>query len=135
MRRARQLWLGGLAGGHLLWLTMLGFAILSAGVPGLVTALISGAVVIGFFAIGGAILAAVADWPPISVLVVALASYVLRVVGAGILLWQALANAERLNLQPGIVIATTIAVVLGWVSAEVWAFTRLRIPVFDSTEQ
>ena len=135
MRRARQLWLGGLIGGHLAWLTLIGIALISAGGSGLISALISGAVVIGFFAIGGAILAAVADWPPISVMVVALASYVLRVIGAGILLWQALQHAERLNLQPGIVVATTIAVVLGWVGAEVWAFTRLRIPVFDSTEQ
>lgn len=133
-RRAWRLLAGGAAGGSgVLAVTVLVFAV-AGGAAGALSAAVAGLVTLAFFALGQAAQAAVADAEPAFVLMVALTSYLTRVVGLGILLWLALSDPVRLGLQPTPVVVTTIAVVVGWLAAELWVFSRLRIPVFDGPE-
>jgi hypothetical protein len=110
-----------------------GFA---AGVPGAVSAALAGILTVAFFTIGQAVQVLVADSDPRTVLFASLVSYVARAGGLGALLALALANADRLTAMNTTAVAvTTIAVVLGWLAAEIWVFSRLRLPVFDETER
>ena len=136
MLRARRLLTGGAAGGHVALLTCVGAFAIAGGVPSAVSAALAGVLTIAFFTIGQAVQVIVADADPRTVLVAALGSYVARVGGLGMLLALALGNADRLSaMDPAAVAVTTIAVVVGWLAAEIWVFSRLRLPVFDETER
>ncbi|MFT4109331.1 hypothetical protein, partial [Propionicimonas sp.] len=109
---------------------------LSGGVLPAVSAAIAGVLTIAFFTIGQAVQVLVADAEPGRVLLAALLSYAGRMGALGVLLALALANRERLaGMDPVAVVVTTIAVVAGWLAAEIRVFARLRIPVFDETER
>jgi len=131
-RRAQQLLVGGAAGGHLaLLLAVLGFAV-ARGLPAALSAAVAGIVTIAFFTIGQAVQVLVADAPARRVLIASLASYGLRVSVLGGLLMLALANSARIAwLDPIAVAVSTIAVVVGWLAAELWTYSRLRIPIYD----
>ena len=131
-RRAQQLLVGGAAGGHLaLLLAVLGFAV-ARGLPAALSAAVAGIVTIAFFTIGQAVQVLVADAPARRVLIASLASYGLRVSVLGGLLMLALANAAQIAwLDPIAVAVSTIAVVVGWLAAELWTYSRLRIPIYD----
>jgi len=134
-RRVLQLLAGGLAGGLLAGVAATIVCWLAAGTPGAVAAVVSAGVVIVFFAIGQGLQAVVADADPTLALVVALGSYVMRVFLLGMLLSVALADVGLARSVPSLaVVGTTIAVGLGWIGGEVATWSRLRIPVFDSTE-
>lgn len=133
-KRAWRLLAGGAAGGSVaLTVAVVGFTI-GGGAVAALSAAVAGGVTLAFFAFGQAAQAAVTDAEPALVLMVALTSYLTRVVGLGVLLWLALSDPVRLGLQPTPVVVTTIAVVVGWLGAELWVFSRLRIPVFDESE-
>ena len=103
---------------------------------GAVSAALAGILTVAFFTIGQAVQVLVADSDPRTVLFASLVSYIARVGGLGALLALALANADRLTAMNTTAVAvTTIAVVLGWLAAEIWVFSRLRLPVFDETER
>ena len=131
-RRAQQLLVGGATGGHLaLLLAVLGFAAAS-GLSAALSAAVAGVVTIAFFMIGQAVQVLVADAPARRVLIASLASYGLRVSVLGGLLMLALANSAQIAwLDPIAVAVTTIAVVVGWLSVELWKYSRLRIPIYD----
>jgi hypothetical protein len=134
--RARRLLAGGAVGGHAVLASCVAIFWLSGGVAGAISAALAGILTIAFFTIGQAVQVLVADSDPRRVLVAALASYIARVGGLGALLAVALANADRLKAMNTTAVAvTTIAVVLGWLAAEIWVFSRLRLPVFDETER
>ncbi len=134
--RARRLLTAGAAGGHAALLLCVGAFAMTGGLSGGISAALAGILTILFFTIGQAVQVMVADADPRTILVAALASYIGRVVGLGALLALALANADRLTaMNPTAVAVTTIAVVLGWLGVEIWAFSRLRLPVFDETER
>lgn len=136
MMRARRLLAGGAVGGHAAWLTCIVAFGLAGGVSGAVSAALAGVLTIAFFTIGQAVQVLVADADPRTVLFASLVSYVGRVGGLGALLAIALANADRFRAMDTTAVAvTTIAVVLGWLGAEIRVFSRLRIPVFDETER
>ncbi len=104
---------------------------LAAGAAGAFSAAVAGVVAIGFFAVGQAVQALVADLEPAVVLLVALVSYLGRVVALGALLWLALGDPGRFGLLPVPLVLSASVVVAGWLGAELWAFSRLRIPVYD----
>ncbi|MCC6495170.1 MAG: hypothetical protein IT193_02800 [Propionibacteriaceae bacterium] len=135
VQRARSLLVGGAVGGHsVLLLAVVGFG-LALGVPGAASAAVSGILAIAFFTIGQAVQILVADSPPSTVLVAALASYTVRVTALGFLLVLALDNADRIALMnPMVVVVTTIAVVIGWLGAEFWVYSRMRILIYDEPE-
>lgn len=134
--RARRLLAGGAAGGHAALLVCVVVFGITGGVPGAVSAALAGVLTIAFFTIGQAVQVLVADADPRRVLLAALLSYAGRIGALGVLLVVALANRERLSgMDPTAVAVSTIAVVVGWLAAEIWVFSRLRIPVFDQTER
>ena len=127
-----------LRGGLLGWLAAtapaVGLSWLFAGTNGLVAATGAACLVGLFFALGQSLQLAVADASPRVALFVALTSYALRVVLLGVVLSSALGNPDRTGLDAGSLLWSTLAATVGWITGEVIAFTRLRIPAFDSTE-
>ncbi|MGV8910302.1 MAG: hypothetical protein ACOH1Y_15070 [Propionicimonas sp.] len=134
--RAQRLLAGGAVGGHVaLVVAVIAFG-LTGGVAGAISAALAGILTIAFFTIGQAVQVLVADADPRTVLFASLISYIARVGGLGALLAVALSHADRLtSMNTTAVAATTIVVVLGWLGAEIWVFSRLRLPVFDETER
>lgn len=135
-QRTRQLLIAGLVGGHLaLAVCVIAFGIV-AGAAAAASAALAGIVAIAFFTIGHAVQLLVADARPGQVLLAALISYAGRTGALGVLLAVVLANRDRLvGMDPTAVIIATLAVVVGWLSGEIRAFSRLRIPVFDETDR
>lgn len=133
-RRAWQLLRGGLLGWLAAALPVALICGLVAGQRGLATAAGAAAVVLVFFALGQSLQWAVADASPRVALFIALSSYAVRVVLLGVLLSQGLSQPDPGRVHAGALLGSTLAVTIGWITGEVIAFTRLRIPVFDSTQ-
>ncbi len=135
VRRARRLLAGGAVGGHaVLVLAVVGFG-LTLGLPAAASAAVAGILTIAFLTIGQAVQILVADAAPTTVLVAALTSYTVRVTVLGLLLVLALDNADRIALMnPMVVVVTTIGVVTGWLGAEFWVYSRMRILIYDEPE-
>lgn len=130
--RARRLLAGGAAGGAAALAVAVAVFGLVAAARGALSALVAGLVTLGFFAVGQGVQVLVADAAPVQVLLAALLSYLVRVIGLGVLLWFALADPARsAAIDAQAVVFTTIGVVVGWLAAQLWVFSRLRIPVFD----
>lgn len=135
-QRALRLLTAGVIGGHLAGLMCVVAFWAFGGLESGMSAAIAAVVVIAFSTIGHAVQVLVADAPAKTVMIAALGSYGGRVSILGILLMLALDNAERFAaIDPVAVVVTTISVVMAWLSAEFWAFARLRIPVFDDPPQ
>ena len=114
---------GGVAGG----LAVAGFA-LGAGVSGAGAAAVSALVTMAFFAAGQAVQVAVADRATTVVFVAGLASYVVRIGGVIALV---LVAHDAAAWAGGAVLWTVVAVTAGWLAAEIWCYTRMRIPIYD----
>lgn len=134
-QRARRLLVAGAVGGHgILLLAVVTFG-LTLGGAGAASAAVAGIVTIAFFTIGQAVQVLVADATPRTVLLAALTSYTVRVTVLGLLLMLALDNADRIALMnPMVVVVTTIGVVIGWLGAEFWVYSRMRILIYDEPE-
>lgn len=135
VQRARRLLVGGAVGGHgVLLLAVVTFG-LTLGGPGAASAAVAGILTIAFLTIGQAVQILVADAAPTTVLVAALTSYTARVTVLGLVLMLALDNADRIALMnPMVVVVTTIGVVIGWLGAEFWVYSRMRILIYDEPE-
>ncbi|MCL1838019.1 MAG: hypothetical protein FWG47_01710 [Propionibacteriaceae bacterium] len=130
--RTRQLLWAGLVGGHISAICCIVVFGIWLQAPGAATAAIFAALTLLFFTIGQAVQVIVADADPRVVLITALASYVARVTILGVLLLLALNNLERFDfIRPVAAITTTFVTVVGWLGAEFWMFSKLRIPRFD----
>ncbi|HRL48429.1 MAG TPA: hypothetical protein PLK46_06665 [Propioniciclava sp.] len=130
--RAQRLLVAGLVGGHIAAFTSVGLFWALAGADAGITAAIAAAATIAFYAIALGAQVIVADAAPKVVLFAWLASYLARVTVLGLALAVTLTQAQRFTwLDPIALVVTTIAVVLGWICFELYAYSRLRIPVFD----
>lgn len=131
--RARQLFMAGFLGAHAIALTcVVGFAI-GGGTGPAATSAIAAAIAIVFFAIGQGVQIWVAERPPKVVLIAALSSYTLRVTLLGLALWAVVVQRDRyVWIDPPAAILTTVLVVHGWLAAEFWVFSKMRIPAFDT---
>lgn len=135
-QRAQRLLVGGVAGGHAVLLLAVIVFWITGGPLTAFSAAIGGVLTIVFFTIGQAVQVMLAEASPKIVMVGALASFLVRAVALGLLLLLAMENADRLTWFAPIAFAiSTIAVVVGWLGAEIWVFSRLRIPVFDEPRQ
>lgn len=126
--------LGGLALAHLAGLMAAMAALVLAGSSGLVSAVIGLAVVVIFYSIGQAIEIIALELPGFTGLSIVLASYAVRVIGIGFLIWAVL-TAGRGVLSEGWVVAGVVAAVLGWTTGVVVVAARQRVPVFDHDYQ
>ena len=104
------------------------------GPSALPTVAVAAGVTLLFFVLGQAVQVVLADAHPLQVTIAALGSYVIRVFGLGVVLIVVLSRPDRAGLAPIPLVVTTIAVVIGWLAGEFIAYSRLRIPVFDSTD-
>lgn len=133
VQRARQLLLGGAVGGVVASAaSLLGFG-LGYGWSGVLSAALAAAMVLFFYGAGQYVMVRFADAGARLLLSVALFSYTTRVLVLGLVLLIYSRHAEAWSsLVPTVVFLTTVAVVVGWLVAEVWTFSRLRIGVYDA---
>ena len=131
--RARKLLAGGLVGGIAAAIICLAIFTGLDGSNGLASAALAAGMVIFFYAVGQYVMVLFADAGARTLMVVSMASYTTRVVLLGLLL--ALYNAHRASwphLVPLAVFITTVGVVVGWLTVEVFVFSRLRISIYDT---
>jgi ATP synthase protein I len=107
-------------------------AAVAAGLEGLLGALLGLLIVVVFSGAGLFALHLSRHTSPTAQLGIAMASYTGRIAIFGGLLALALSSdslAENVNLTAlGI---STIVVVMGWMAGEIWAWSRLRVPIYD----
>lgn len=122
-------------GGHAAALIVVGVWYFVGGPSAAVTAAVTALAVLAFFGLGQAVQVWVADADPQIVMIAALGSYVFRVGLPTLVLILLARDPSRFAGMNRVAIAVTaIVVVLGWLTAEIWTFSRLRIPVFDPPE-
>jgi hypothetical protein len=133
VRRALKLLAGGAVGGVVAAvLCVVGFGI-GYGGSGVLSAAVAALLVLLFYAVGQYVMVLFADAGARLLLSVALFSYTTRVLLLGLALLVYQRNADALPaLVPVAVFLTTVGVVVGWLVAEVWVFTRLRVTAFDT---
>jgi hypothetical protein len=131
--RARKLLVGGLVGGVAAALLSLVLFTVLDGTRGLASAGLAAAMVLFFYGVGQLVMVAFADAGARTLLAVSMASYTARVVVLGLVLLLYNKNTEAFPaLWPMAIFLTTVAVVVGWIVAEVWVFNRLRIGAYDT---
>jgi ATP synthase protein I len=104
----------------------------AAGLPGLWGALLGLLMVIVFSGVGLVALHLSRKTSPTMQLAVAMASYTGRIAIFGGLLAVALSSnslAEHVNLTVLGIVA--LVVIMGWMAGEIWAWSRLRVPIYD----
>jgi putative exporter of polyketide antibiotics len=127
--RAWRLLAGGAVGGVIAWLAAgIGCAIAFGPNTWLVVALAGTAAVV-FFAAGQLVQVLFAEAEALQMMMAGMASYVVRVGGLAAVAVAITKLAPQLNALA--LVVTVVAVVVGWLAAEIWVFTRLRIPAFD----
>lgn len=131
--RARKLLLGGAVGGLAAAVVSIVVMGLLYGRSGVGSGLLAAAMVLFFYGLGQYVMVRFADAGARTLLIVSMTSYTARVVVLGLVLLVFQRNAERWDsLTPMAVFLTTIAVVAGWLVAEIAVFSRLRIGVYDT---
>jgi ATP synthase protein I len=103
-----------------------------AGRPGALGALVGAAVVVVFSGAGLLAVRAARGAAPSVLLVVALGSFLARVILFGLAL-QAANAIEDLDtvLHRGATVVGVVSCVIAWMAGEIWAFRRLRVPTYD----
>ena len=104
----------------------------AAGLPGLWGAVLGFLMVIVFSGAGLFALHLSRKTSPTTQLAVAMASYTGRIAIFGGLLALALSSdslARHVNLT--VLGLVALVVVMGWMAGEIWAWSRLRIPIYD----
>jgi len=130
--RARKLLFAGLAGGLAAALICLIVFGVTGGGRGLGSAAFGAGMVLFFYAVGQLVMVAFADAGARTLLSVSMASYTGRVVILGLILLVVDRHRDSWHwLNAMTVFIATIAVVAGWLIAEVFMFSRLRIGSFD----
>jgi len=130
--RALRLLAGGAVGGGVSWLVCVIAFWFGIGPASLVWALGGGATVVAFFALGQLVQVLTAQAEAMVVMVASLFSYAIRAAGLAVVL----VAVQPFVSGPGTraLVPTMIVVVAGWLAAEIWTFTRLRVPVFDPAQ-
>ncbi|MFV0427983.1 MAG: hypothetical protein ACK5KO_00925 [Arachnia sp.] len=130
--RARAMMIGGLVVGNAVGLSVLGLALGLAGATAVASAAIGLAAVVVFFSIGQAIEIVACELDPVQGMALALASYGVRVVGLGLILFLVLGDPDiAARLSEGWLVAGLVGGVLGWLGGIVFVAARQRVPVYD----
>ncbi|WP_020575215.1 hypothetical protein [Actinopolymorpha alba] len=106
-----------------------------AGGRGALGALIGAATAVIFSGVGFLAVRAVRSTPPATLMLVALSSYLLRVLFFGIIL-EIVGSIDGVDsvIHRGATALTVVACVLAGMAGEIWAYTRLRVPTYDLDE-
>lgn len=133
VKRARTLLYAGLAGGVAATVVCLGYFGFAYGARGLTSVLVGAGMVLFFYTAGQVVMVMFADAGARTLLGVSMSSYTARIVALGFVLLSYSNSRENWpSLVPMAVFISTIAVVAGWLVVEVFAFSRLRIGVYDT---
>jgi hypothetical protein len=133
VRRARRLLRGGLVGGGVAAVASLLVAALAVGLDGVLSAAVAVAVVLFFHGLGQYVMVRSADVDAWTLMAVSMVSYGFRAGVLGVVLWAFDRYVDQWPaMVPGVLFGTTVAVVVGWLAAEIWTFAHLRIGVFDA---
>lgn len=127
--RAVRMLIAGLIGGLAAWLLAFVVHLIALGAEGLLVVAVGGSITIVFFALGQLVQVAFAESSPMAAMMAALMSYLIRVVGLAVLAWNLKGSVAPENGREFAVVI--VAVVAGWLTAEIWGYQRLRIPAFD----
>ncbi|MEZ5085536.1 MAG: hypothetical protein R2722_04545 [Tessaracoccus sp.] len=134
--RARQMMMGGVAGGHLAGFTVIGLALALGGTDALLTAALGFAAVVVFYAIGQALEVVASELDVMQGMALVLVSYAVRVVGIAAGLWFLLGlEAVAHRVEDGWLLLSVVGTVLGWVTGVVVVASRQRVPVYDEEYQ
>lgn len=135
-RRARQMMLGGVVGGHVAGLTVIGLSLGIGGADALLTSALGFAAVVVFYAIGQALEVVASELDPMQGMALVLISYAVRVIGIAAGLWALFGlPAVAPRIVDGWLLLAVVATVLGWVSGVVLVASRQRVPVYDEEYQ
>ena len=126
---ALRLLAGGAVGGVLACVVCLVVFGLAMGAPAMPWVIIGGVTTLVFFASGQAVQVLTAAAAAAVALAAALGSYLIRAAGVAVVL--IVAQPFAADAANPVLVPTMIAVVVGWLAAEIWTFTRLRVMVFD----
>ncbi|MCC2593062.1 hypothetical protein LKO27_06495 [Tessaracoccus sp. OS52] len=132
-RRARQMMMGGLVLGHVVGVTIIGLALATGGPDAAITAALGFASVVIFFSIGQAIEVIACELEPVQGMGLALASYLVRVVGIGAGLWFILGHpAVAPHVVRGWLLLAVVGTVIAWITGVVVVASRQRVPIYDA---
>lgn len=132
-RRAKEMMVGGLVLGHVVGLAVIGLAAALAGADAAMTAALGFASVVIFFSIGQWIEVIACELEPAQGMGLALASYVVRVIGIGAGLWFILEHpAVAPHVARGWLLLSVTGTVVAWISGVVWVASRQHVPVYDT---
>ena len=131
-KRAVQLLLAGTVGAFLVALPCIAGCTVMLGRIGLLSSFVAAAVVIVFFTMGQAVQIAIVDVELKQAFFATLIPYLIRATGLGYGLQRAMALVDSGVLHANSLVVTLLAVMLGWLIAEITVFQKLRFPLYDS---
>lgn len=132
-RRAKEMMVGGLVGGHVVGLTIIGLALALGGGGAALTAALGFAAVVIFYSIGQAIEVVASELEPFQGLGLVMVSYGVRVVGIAAGLWALLSlPAVAPHVAKGWLLLSVTGTVLAWVIGVVFVASRQHVPVYDT---
>lgn len=132
VRRARELLVAGLVGSHAVGLVCIGLFGALRGPQAMGSAAVGFALVVLFSTLGQLVMIRVAVSRPRVVLFAAMASYVVRCALLTLALGWVFTRPELMIMADRLaLVVSTVATVIGWLTAEVVRFARMRIPVFE----
>ncbi|WP_296141287.1 hypothetical protein [uncultured Tessaracoccus sp.] len=131
-RRAKEMMLGGLVGGHLAGLLVIALALVVDGPDGLLTAILGFAAVVVFYAVGQWLEVIATELPAMQGLALVLVGYAVRVIGIAAGLWAILTlDAVAPRVRDGWLVASVVGTVIAWVAGVVVVASRQRVPIYD----
>jgi len=133
-RRALRLLTGGAVGGVALAVASVVVCGLVGGAGVIASACVAAGVVLVVFALGQAVQVAVANLSAVTVMLTSLLSYVVRIGGFGLFLVVVGTGAYSWVPLKWVVVVAAVSTAMGWIAAEIWTYSRMRIPVFDTSE-
>lgn len=127
---------GALVAAVVVGVNAIAIAVVAAGIRGLWGALLGLLMVIFFSGAGLLALHAARRTSPTTQLAVAMGSYTGRIAIFGGLLALAL-SSETLEREVSLTALgiTALVVVMGWLAGEIWAWSRLRVPIYDLDQE
>lgn len=132
-RRAKEMMLGGLIGGHVVGLTIVGLALAMGGGGAALTAALGFAAVVIFYSIGQAIEVIASELEPFQGMGLVLVSYGVRVVGIAAGLWGLLSLPSIApHVSRGWLLLSVSGTVVAWVIGVVFVASRQHVPVYDT---
>lgn len=130
--RAKQMMIGGLVLAHAVGIGILGAALAFGGKGAALTAALGFAAVVIFFSLGQWIEVIACELDPVQGMGLALASYLVRVVGITAGLWFILGHpAVAPHVVTGWLLLAVTGTVVAWITGVVVVAARQRVPVYD----